>query len=51
MTYRLPMKKPRKRIHSRAWRSCVRKIKKKDERVVNPYAVCTSRLEEKSFKT
>lgn len=44
MAYKLKTKK----VHSVKWDSCVKDVKAK-ESSVNPYAVCTSSLKEKSF--
>lgn len=37
-----------KEIHTKKWKRCVKKVKKKNKRV-NPYAICTASLGKSSF--
>jgi hypothetical protein len=46
MAYKI---KPRRRIHTAKWDSCVKKVGKSGT-AYNPYAVCTKRLGRKSFR-
>jgi hypothetical protein len=37
------------KVHTAKWDKCVKKVKRKHT-AVNPYAVCTASLKEKSFR-